>query len=261
MVLDGYTGALFTEAFLLSEDTIDAILGYAASAGITPRSNTIARYITTGTAPNRIAKAEMFRGGFDGLPGEVSFQIWLYETSNTIQIRLGDQNVPDPNGTFFNQHSPLIGFMLDYYYVNNDESVFPQAQFVVGTPASPIDSIIINGTLNESLENGPQYGSTDIPLNNSVYTFAPGSVSTKQPLLSSFRLSPNPAQDVVRIEGIDGNEAAQVQLLDEQGRMLALLELPAGETVLRLPAQMIPGLYLLRYTSGGRSAVSKLMKI
>lgn len=261
MVLDGYSGALFTEAFLLSEDTIDAILGYTVRAGITPQAFALARHITSGTAPNRIAKVEIYRGGFDGQPGEVSYQIWLHETSNMIQIRLGYQDVPNPSNTYFNQHSPLMGYMLDYHYISNSESVFPQAQFVVGTPASPLDSIIVNGMLDESIDVGPQYGPTDLPLINSVFSFAPGSVSTKQPFVSSFRLSPNPAQDMVRLEGIEGHEAAQVQLLDEHGRILTALELPAGETMLRLPVQMVPGIYLLRYTSEGSTAVSKLIKI
>ncbi|MEQ1915742.1 MAG: hypothetical protein ABL856_03350, partial [Gallionella sp.] len=100
-------------------------------------------------------------------------------------------------------------------------------------PASPMDSIIINGILDESSDDGPQYGLTGVPLNNSVFTFTPGVVSTKQAHLSSFRLSPNPAQDVVRLEGIEGNEAAQIQLLDEQGR----------------------------YTSREQAGVSKLLKI
>lgn len=260
MTLDGYNGGLFPEGALFG-DTIDAIFGYAVYPGIYPKANTIVRYLNTGAAPNRIAKVEMFQVGFDGVAGEVSYQIWLYETSNTIQIRLGNQDIQDPAETFFNKKSPLIGFMLDYHSLNDFESVFPHAQFVVGTPASPMDSIIINGILDESSDDGPQYGLTGVPLNNSVFTFTPGVVSTNQAHLSSFRLSPNPAQDVVRLEGIEGNEAAQIQLLDEQGRVVASLEMPAGETILRLPEHLTPGLYLLRYTSRGQVGVSKLLKI
>ena len=261
MVLQGFSGALLLESSLVTEDSTDAILGYTVNPGLAPKANTIVRHSTTGTAPNRIAKMEMYRAGFEGVVGEVSFQFWLYETSNRIQIRLGNQSIPNPVETFFNKKSPIIGFMLDYHYINDTESLFPEAQFVVGNPASPMDSIIVNELFDDSLFDGPQYGLTGLPLNNSVFTFTPGVVSTKQPALSAFRLSPNPAQDVVRLEGIEGNAAAKVQLLDEQGRVIVAMEMPAGETILHLPADLVPGLYLLHYTSGGQSAVSKLLKV
>jgi len=261
LILEGYSGGLFPKGDAFFNDTTDAILGYVVNTSLAPKGNTKARYFTTGTAPNRIVKVEMFRAGFDGEAGEVSYQIWLYETSNTIQIRLGTQTVPNPSNTFFNKVSPLIGFMLDYYYVNEFESVFPQAQFVVGSPTAPVDSIIVNGTLDESNQEGPLYGMTGLPLDNSVFTFTPGVVSTKQALLTALRVSPNPAQDIVRIEGMDERKAAQVQLMDQQGRVITSNELPAGETLLRLPVDLPPGLYLLRYNCGTQIAVAKLLKI
>lgn len=261
MILDGYTGALFTESFFTSSDTTDGIFAYATSIGLLAKSGTKAQYLTEGTAPNRIFKVEILKAGFDGLAGEVSFQIWLYETSNAIQIRLGDQTIPNPQQTFFNKKSPLIGYMLDYHYISEFESVFPQAQFVVGNPAAPADSIVINDLLDESTDDGPQYGLTSIPLPNSVFTFTPGAVSTKQPLLSGFKILPNPARDYVRLEGMEGTDAAQVQILNEQGQLIATLKLPAGEQVLTLPADLYPGLYLLRYSSGGKVGIAKLLKV
>lgn len=261
VVLDGYSGALFTKNSIINDDSTDAILGYTTSAGLAPKINTACRYLTTGTAPNRIAKIEMYRVGFEDVFGEVSLQFWLYESSNAIQIRLGNQVIVSPVETFFNKKSPLIGYMLNYQYLSDEKSVFPQAQFVTGDPVSPTDTIVVNDILDESLYDGPQYGPTAIPLDFAVFTFTPGMVSTKQPTLSAFRISPNPAQDVIRLEGLEGNEAAQVQLLNEQGRIMAALEMPAGEHILHLPVDLEPGLYLLRYTSGGRSAVSKLLKV
>lgn len=264
MVLEAYSAALIPEYSYFLSDSTDAILGYTVSYGFLPIANTVIRYQTDGVAPNRIAKLEFYRAGLDNNVGEVTFQIWLFETSNAFQIRLGEQSITDPSEAFFNKVSPLIGFMVGYHYLNNTESIFPQAQFVVGSPSMPTDSIIINGTLDESMFNGPQYGQTGLPLLNSVFTFTPGNISAAQQAhLSPIRLSPNPALDVVRIEGIATTESVQVQILNEQGRLIANLEMPAGEQILNLPENMPPGLYLLRCTHTGnrQSTTLKLIKI
>jgi hypothetical protein len=259
MFVLGYSGALLPVGQYDSSDTLDAIFGYTVSAGVGPVNNTIVRYKTDGTAPNRIFKFEMANAGFEGGPGQVSFQIWLYETSNAIQIRLGSQTVPNP-GIFFNGVSPLIGYMLNYYYISDDESVFPQAQFVAGTPGSPQDSIVINGFLNEGISDGPLYGMSALPLNNSVFTFTPGTVSTRQPELTLMQLLPNPAVDFVQLSGLDRSKSAQVQLLDTEGKLLRQLELPAGDNTLRLPADLPPGAYVLRYVGDIQMAVSRFIK-
>ena len=261
MILDGYSGALFSADSGLFSDTIDAILAYTVYPGLIAKTNTIVRHITEGTAPNRIAKVEFFKAGFDGIAGEVSFQVWLYETTNAFQVRLGEQTIPNPTDTYFNNVSPLIGYMVDYYYASDFISVFPQAQFVVGTPAAPQDSVIVDGILDDNVSEGPQYGMTGVPLNNSVFTYAPGLVSTQQPVLSAMRISPNPAQDVVRLEGVETTKAAQVQLMDQQGRLVSLLEMAAGDNTLQLPSDLAPGIYTLRYNSDTQMAVSKLMKM
>lgn len=260
-VLDGYSGALFTTESYEFGDSTDAILGYTTYPGLINKPNTIVQYITEGTAPNRILKVEMYRVGFDGENGEVSFQIWLYETSNTIQFRLGNQTVPDPINTFFNQKSPIIGFMENYHYISLDESIFPEAQFVAGTPSSPVDTVVVNGYLDELVEDGPQYGLTGIPLNNSVFTFTPGTVPTTQPAISRLQFSPNPVQEALRLEGLNVQEATHIQLLDVQGRIISSQTLLAGETVLRLPENMAPGQYVLRCITGDKIAVAKLLKV
>lgn len=261
MILDGYTGGLFTEDSFVFGDSTDAILPYTTYPGFTAKVNTVIRYVIEGDSPNRIIKVEFYRVGLVGVAGEVTFQIWVYETSNAFQFRIGPQNIPNPGGTFYNNKSPLIGFMLDYHYTSETESVFPQAQFVVGAPAAPVDSVVINGYLDEQIEEGPQYGLTGKPLENSVYTFTPGSVATRQPVLSTLQISPNPAHESVQLDGLNFETATQVQLLDEQGRMVAVLELPAGVQVLRLPVDMASGLYLLQCTSAKQQAIGRFLKI
>lgn len=263
MVLEANSAALIPEYSYYFSDSTDAILGYTVLPGLISAANTVVRYRTDGVAPNRIAKLELYRAGLGNNVDEVTLQIWLYETSNAFQIRLGEQFITDPSEAFFNKVSPLIGFMVGYHSLNNVVSIFPQAQFVVGSPSMANDSIIINEMLNESLFNGPQYGQTGLPLLNSVFTFTPGNISSAQlGHLSPIRLSPNPAHDVVRLEGIATTESVQVLILNEQGRLIANLEMPAGEQILKLPGNMPSGLYLLRCTQigNGQSTTLKLVK-
>lgn len=260
MFVLGYSGAILPVGQYENGDTLDAIFGYAVLPGFLPFSNTKVQYKTDGSAPNRIFKLEMSKVGFDGIQGQVSFQIWLYETSNAIQVRLGNQFVPNPTNTYFNGISPLIGYMLNYHYFDDDQAVFPQAQFVTGTPQVPQDSVITGDIYYEALFDGPQYGMSGIPLNNSVFTYTPGTVSTNQPGLTLMQLFPNPAVDYVQLTGLDRSEAAQVQLLDAQGKLLRQLELAAGEDQLQLPVDLAPGAYTLRYTAQGQLAVARFVK-
>ncbi|HAD12303.1 MAG TPA: hypothetical protein DCF33_07670 [Saprospirales bacterium] len=260
MFVLGYSGAILPVGQYENGDTLDAIFGYAVLPGLSPLSNTTVQYKTDGAAPNRIFKLEMSKAGFDGVQGEVSFQIWLYETSNAIQIRLGNQFIPDPVDTYFNGISPLIGYMLNYHYFDDDEAIFPNAQFVTGTPQAPQDSVITGDIYNEVFFDGPQYGMSGVPVNNSVFTFIPGTVSTNQPGLALMQLFPNPVVDYVQLIGLDRSQAAQVQLLDAQGKLLRQLELSAGETTLRMPGDLAPGSYVLRYLGDEQLAVARFVK-
>lgn len=258
--LGGYEGALAPQDAFLG-DTVDAIFAYATE-GMSFNAGTVVKYKTEGVAPNRIAKMEVFRAEtFDG-SGEVSYQYWLYETTNAIQIRLGHQDIPNPEMAFFNEKSPLIGFMLDYHDLTDDIAVFPQAQFVVGSPAAPEDSVIINDLLDYTESEVPLYGMTGVPLDNSVFTFTPGTVGTGQPQATeALLLWPNPAQDLVHFKGIDARQAGILQLLDARGSVVATVELPAGTSAFRLPAGLDPGFYTVCYQGrDGKLIRGKLVK-
>jgi hypothetical protein len=78
--------------------------------------------------------------------------------------------------------------------------------------------------------------------------------------LALMQLFPNPVVDYVQLIGLDRSQAAQVQLLDAQGKLLRQLELSAGETTLRMPGDIAPGTYMIRYFSDGQQAVARFVK-
>lgn len=102
---------LGTEGSRRSDTAADVIFGFSPYELI-PASGTSVRYRADGTAPNRICTVEWFKAGFYDTPGEVTFQIWLYEQNDVIQIRLGPRSVLDPATTFYNGQSPLIGLKI-----------------------------------------------------------------------------------------------------------------------------------------------------
>ncbi len=73
---------------------------------------------------------------------------------------------------------------------------------------------------------------------------------------------PNPTNDVltVRVENRVSNHAASLTLTDVAGRVLRKTALTGKETVLHL-AGLPAGIYLLRYTDDGRSAVIRVQKL
>lgn len=65
------------------------------------------RYQTTGTAPRRIFKFELANAGFlaeadiySTLNDSVNMQLWIYETTNVVEIRFGQSKVSNPSDYF-----------------------------------------------------------------------------------------------------------------------------------------------------------------
>lgn len=98
-------------------------------------------YLITGIEPNRICKVEFKNAGFDLAPttDSVNLQIWLFETSNAIEVHLGPHYVSSPAS--FNSvgaNGPFIGLLnslenqyeLVYGNTSSPEFGFPPASFL-----------------------------------------------------------------------------------------------------------------------------------
>ncbi len=134
------------------------------------------RYTTTGTAPNRIFKMEIANAGFAKeyyvygiLLDSINLQVWVYETSNIVEIHYGSSQVSDPASYFyFNGTGPIVANarLFDFDFGN-----YGTLYLLSGNPSSPmVDSFTfpISGiTLPPSLNSWPADGT--------VYRFTPKS--------------------------------------------------------------------------------------
>ncbi len=250
-----YEGSLFANYDFSEGDTLQGIFAYNTEAGLAFKAGARIAYKTEGAAPNRILKVEWFKVGLETGTGEVSFQIWLYETSNKIQVKLGAQTVPNPASTFYNQVSPLIGLGLNIVPSFGENLLIGYSHWVEGTPQAPTDTILYNKVYN----GAPLQGCTGVPLENSVFTFTPGNSSGLHPapVVETLQFSPNPATAVVYFA--EPLQHATVEIVDMLGRTVLSQVLSTGSQQLDLPAGLTTGTYLLRRIQDGKVAVGKLL--
>ncbi len=249
----GYLGALVTDIDFTPG--LDAIFGYSAYSLINGPGTEV-RYRTDGTAPNRVFKVEWYKAAFTDADGNISFQIWLYEGSNDIQVRIGSGSIPDPVNTFFNETSPLIGLMVDYVETLDGYTI-GYSHWVVGSPTNPTDTII--QTLYEG-EDMPPFGCDGIPQENLVLTFSTSAVGTST-LANAEPLGfyPNPVVDVLHFnEPAEANSS--VQIFDATGRILFNENYLPGASTCQIPAHLPAGTYWLSRTCGGKISVAQFIK-
>lgn len=253
----GYLGGLSNPSIYVSDST-DVIFGFATEE-LMQASGTSVRYRTDGAAPNRICKIEWFKAGFYDISGEVTFQIWLYEQDDVIQIRLGPRSIPDPVNTFYNDQSPLIGLMIDYN-ITDIAYTIGYGHWVVGNPLSPSSLIVLNDT---GFEDAPLYGCTGLPAENLVLTYYPAGVlgSGEASAVPTRHFFPNPVlTDELRCADPADDFAGLVQIFDNAGGLVFSREMPPGTNTLSLPPDLAAGLYWLRQTRDGKTTVGKFVK-
>jgi PKD repeat protein len=188
-----------------------------------PGSLSPIRYKTVGTAPQRIFKLEIANAGFSKeqvnhgtLSDSFSLQIWVYETSNILELHFGPSRITYPSEYFSFGSGPHLGYMQHtdlststhgnvYYVASNGTStridtmrlpfVTPPTNNLNAWPASGRVFRFTPFTLCPSpvasFASSPQTGNavlftytgTTVGLDSLVYYFGDGS---KQVLLGSY---------------------------------------------------------------------------
>jgi len=190
---------------------ITTIFSFGCRQSFDTLSTTEVRYKTEGLEPHRIFKLEYFQLGFKNYEGQINVQIWLYEGSDSIQIRIGQLDLPNiPNLYLTGLKGPLIGFQAAYYGIfDSDDADF--SQMVNGTPDSPGNvaflcpsSPVGFGIWYQTMDGAPKYGS--------VFTFYPNIMSpVETPVLhSNLLVYPNPSVGYIQISGIPFDGDTQI---------------------------------------------------
>lgn len=171
--------ALIVNGFVLTDmDLLDkgALTGAASLSPI--------RYVTTGTAPNRIFKVEVANAGlyneldmYGTMNDSVNMQVWYYETSNIAELRFGPSRLAYASDYYNFGTGPFAGFVRE---LDMDNGMWDALFTLSGNPANPtLDSI-----------PGPQSLPTllnSFPVNGTVYRFTPKKVTQGVRTTPSFK--------------------------------------------------------------------------
>jgi hypothetical protein len=227
-------------------DIIDR--GYDGAASLSNIS-----YITEGAVGSRICKIEWNNVGFyDGAVDAngdridfLNFQLWLYETTDVIEIRFGPKSITDLAAAFAGDPGSFVGLLDDYNCATDN---FDGTQlFLGGTPASP--TFYENAfNVNDSIV----YLDGVIP-SATVYQFTPVSTVSTEELAAAapFSIVPNPADFELRLLADHGveEEILRAHIVDLHGKVL-LSDLEFNQSI--SVAELQSGLYFVQVemTSG-----------
>lgn len=244
-------GVVNTFSNFAAGDLIDR--GYLSA---TPKSPL--RHLTTGLTPNRIFKFEVSNAGFfeeadiySTMNDSVSFQIWVYETSNIIEFRFGDSKITYPDDYFYLGASPLIGYAKDF---DLDVTTFSKAYTLVGNPNSPtVDSFTDFSTLPPVMDAYPSKGT--------VYRFIPKAISAsigETTIASHFAVYPTVVISTINVDYTQNNNT-KVQILSQNGQLVNTTTIHQGTNTLDV-SMLAAGTYLINFSNNEGSASFKFVK-
>lgn len=234
--------------FTFSYNSMD-IANFAAFGADLKSRNSFESPITIdviGTSPNSILKAQVKNAGFKGDNTDndyINYQVWIYETTNVIEIHYGDGSVTNTSGSFFGQTGPLVGLLK----ANNGGGIM-----LSGNPVNP--DVIYNPVAEYFLNGTPDSGT--------VYTFTPrkNPVGVNQVLSSGIEvlIYPNPFTDILTVN-IGDATPADVKVTDATGKLVYTGSINGSEIKLNT-ADYKQGVYFVRVSTSEGIITRKIVK-
>lgn len=257
-ISDEGLGGLLKSGNCSTDPTVSFLIAYGADIidrgddGVVSLSNI--SYKTEGTAGNRICKVEwnnvgFFDGSVDANGNRIdylNFQLWLFETSNAIEIRFGPKSITEPLIDFEGETGSYVALLHNWDC--NNSGILGHQLMLGGTPANPdlYDNVY---NLSDTL----LYLDGVIPP-STVYRFVPASTASEEEVSSlvTMALVPNPAEDVIRIVLSEGSVAdlERAYIIGMNGQIMMNLENVSTDISI---VDLDPGIYFLRVEtkSGG----------
>jgi hypothetical protein len=197
----------------------------------TSGNNSPISYQTIGAAGSRILKIQWKNAGFYyDTTSTINFQLWLYETSNYLEVHVGPNDVPNPSLVYQENGSdgPVIGV---FHYTSASNCTYSIA--LTGNPVTPL-GIPATGNINlfaNSLSSTPP--------DSMVYRFEPYYLGVNEHSSEALFAS-NIVSDVVNFHSVvpvrlcvlysmDGKMCVQRSVANQQ---LFIGDLPAGMYIL-----------------------------
>jgi hypothetical protein len=195
-------------------------------------------YTTEGTAGNRIFKLEYKTMGFvNDLENDdfISFQLWLYESCEKFDVRIGDHQIN--SDVFFTNEAPWIGVYRYNSWLLN----------MSGSPFNPV----LDSTIT-TLDGHPSV--------NTVYTFSNCSANINE-LNQTFSIYPNPVNDQLTVMSENFIEDLEIDVFDLLGMKVDSIVINGTSNNQIIEVEHLSkGAYLLVLTSNGQKSSYKVIK-
>lgn len=191
------------------------------------------KYKVDGTAGGRIFKVEFENAGFFPRNTDyINFQVWLYETTNDIEIRYGDNRVFNLNADF-DFGGPMVGLRkstASNYFANN---IFLSGSNMQATA-------VVNSQTKIYMSTVPTEGTTY------RFNYTPKvSGLTEAASAGVLQLYPNPAQDQLWVQHLANEQLQHIRITDLSGRTVLEKQVAAPQVQLEL-ANLASGVYFLQ---------------
>jgi hypothetical protein len=221
--------------------------GYGSGVSQSPIS-----YLTTGTVGSRIFKCEWRNAGFYDDTNEmdyISFQLWLYETSNIMEVHIGQNSVT--NGA---SYSGETGAGIGPIKYNVNTNMLDAGMMLTGTPSAATANSI-------SSPINPFLFISGTPANGTIYRFSPISSSIGENSAAEvFVLYPNPAVNELTIYSqANYYNNVTLQIKNQLGQVLIseVENLSASGTTLNI-SHLPPGVYYIDgFTNDGNKILAQ----
>lgn len=227
-------------------------------SGITSQSPI--SYSLSGTSPSQIFKLEWRNAGFEfAAPADsINLQLWLYETSNIIEVRIGEGNYTSPLTDLYDGASgPWIGLVdsIDRNASTISARVFYHLSGPVTSPA--LDS-------STTIDPATPPGMTGNPASGMVYRFTPkkvgsGSVGYETYLSTITNDIQYAQQSNELIIDIFSNDVFQYQLIDLNGRNISTEKLSKGRSRINTNS-LTQGMYIVHLISENEHRTMKFIR-
>ena len=179
----------------------------------------------------------------------LNMQIWYYEDGHILEFRYGSSLISNDDLAEIQESewlTPIIAFeetsTQDGYYA-----------FLSGDPDNPVFYCGSYAELYSQMESGSLAFLNHQPYPNTVYRFEPTTVGVQTYELLGVSVSPNPVSDWLFIQGADH---AMVEIYNETGQLVSAQTYTGPVEVSGLTS----GVYFVKVTRDGRSAVKKVLK-
>lgn len=177
-------------------------------------------------------------GGEASADNRMSYQIWLYEGSNAVEIRFGPSEIPNPQLAFEGNSGPIVVFIAG---VENDiVELAEYGTFLEGAPEDPVLAELNFDFYPPGLDAMPESGR--------VYRFEPNVLSTQETMSAVFEIYPTLVQNELNVDS-EFSGPQRYHIHDINGRRL-ISEVISPPCTINV-RDLTKGVYLLSFENYG----------